>query len=397
MRDHYDYLPPLESSIPVLLGQRVKISFINKEKIGVITGISDHSSVPTHKLKAAIEIIDETPLLSAEALAFLQWTSSYYQCPLSEILSLALPVKLRQGQSVSRDALPFVSIEQNIFSPHTLNKEQHHAVCAIIEALDTFKPFLLYGITGSGKTEVYLQSIAQVLKQQKQVLVLVPEIGLTPQLLKRFQSRFDTPVYAYHSGLTDKQRYQTWLAAHHGKTSIVIGTRSAVFLSFSALGLIVIDEEHDASLKQQEYPYYSARDLAIVRAQRHKIPIVLGSATPSLESLYNAQQGKYQLFQLTERAGEAQLPKINVVDLKTQVLKKQQKKQGLTPHLLDRIKHHLSQGNQILLFINPRYYAPVMFCPQCRWTAKCQHCDAHITLHRELIYNAIIVIRNIRY
>lgn len=391
LRDHYDYLPPVDELIcpqtnTDYIGKRITVPFRKSEKIGIITGISHHSHVAEHKLKSATTIIDETPLLSADTLIFLKWASSYYQCPLSELLAIALPAKLRQGAAYpSETQLASTLVKkklEEVLQPHSLNAEQQIAVTAIIQALNTFTPFLLHGITGSGKTEVYLQSIQRALQENKQILVLVPEIGLTPQLLQRFQQRFNIPIFTYHSGLSDKERYHTWLAANNTQASIIIGTRSAIFLPLPQLGLIVIDEEHDPSFKQHDYPYYSARDLAIVRAQRIKCPIVLGSATPSLESLYNAQQGKYQLLQLTERAGNAKPPEIFIVDLKTQDLNKQKKKQGLTPHLLSKIKEHLDNGNQVLLFINRRGYAPVMFCAQCRWTAKCKHCDAHLTVHQ---------------
>lgn len=389
LRDHYDYLPPLNTpdnlDTTKYLGKRISVPFRKKGKIGIITGVSAHSSVARHKLKSAVAILDETALLSAEHLEFLQWASRYYQTPFSEILAIALPAKLRAGSAIPSDEaylskkIRSKNKSHNNNTPLLLNPQQHTAVTSITAARHQFTVFLLHGITGSGKTEVYLQSVARTLEDNKQVLILVPEIGLTPQLLQHFQARFSVPIFCYHSGLTDKERYHTWLAAHQGYARIIIGTRSAVFLPFSHLGMLIVDEEHDPSFKQHEYPYYSARDLAIVRAQRQQIPIVLGSATPSLETLNNAQQNKYTLLHLTERAGDAQPPTIEVIDLKTQPKKE---KHGFTPTLLHKIQHHLNQGNQVLLFINRRGYAPVLFCPQCRWTAKCTHCDAHITLHQ---------------
>ncbi|MCG8672149.1 MAG: primosomal protein N' [Pseudomonadales bacterium] len=262
----------------------------------------------------------------------------------------------------------------------TLNEEQSSAVDAF-KAQKEFDVFLLNGVTGSGKTEVYLQAIRPVLESGKQVLILVPEIGLTPQTLNRFKQRFLAPIAALHSNLTDKERLETWRQARHGAVSMVMGTRSALFTPMKNLGLIIIDEEHDASYKQQEGFRYSARDLAIFRAKQHNIPIILGSATPSLESLHNSQQKRYHMVRLWHRAGNAKPPKVRLIDLKHAPLK-----DGLTDELTKAISSNLNQGEQVLLFLNRRGYSPVLMCHDCGWTAQCRRCDARMTYHRSPVH-----------
>ncbi|PIE41471.1 MAG: primosomal protein N' [Gammaproteobacteria bacterium] len=258
----------------------------------------------------------------------------------------------------------------------TLNKEQASAVEAINTA-SGFQPFLLNGVTGSGKTEVYLQAIAPVLAQGKQVLVLVPEIGLTPQTLNRFRQRFLAPIAALHSNLTDKERLDTWRQAREGAIAIVMGTRSALFTPMHNLGLIIIDEEHDASYKQQEGFRYSARDLAIFRARQNNVPIVLGSATPSLESLHNCYQQRYTMLRMWRRAGNAQPPAVSLIDLKHATTT-----DGLTKELQTALRTTLKDGNQGLIFLNRRGFAPVLMCHDCGWSAQCKRCDARMTYHR---------------
>lgn len=262
---------------------------------------------------------------------------------------------------------------------HALNAEQKNAVDAIHQANNTFKVFLLEGVTGSGKTEVYLQVIAAVLAEQKQALVLVPEIGLTPQTIQRFQARFTVPVVALHSGLNESERLQAWMMAKEGIAKIIIGTRSAVFVPLLNPGIIIIDEEHDLSFKQQDGVRYHARDLAIVRAQFEKISIVLGSATPSLESYYKAKSGRFQSLILSQRAGTAQKPTWTLFDLRQKKLI-----DGFSPALTQKIKDHLTKDpeSQVLIFLNRRGYAPTLMCHHCAWTADCHHCHARMTLHQ---------------
>lgn len=260
-----------------------------------------------------------------------------------------------------------------------LNPEQAIAVTAITEQLHHYQCFLLQGVTGSGKTEVYLQVIAKVLGEGKQVLVLVPEIGLTPQLLSRFTARFKEPIAVIHSNLNESERQIAWQLAKESKVKMVIGTRTAIFTPMPDLGLIVIDEEHDASLKQMEGVRYSARDTALMRAHQADIPIILGSATPSLESVHNAKQNKYQLLRLTHKALTTVPLHYQLVDLRSQILQ-----HGLATATLNAIKEHLEKQNQVLVFINRRGFAPVLLCHQCGWMVDCRACDSHLTLHRQI-------------
>lgn len=258
-----------------------------------------------------------------------------------------------------------------------LNKQQALVMGALVFQ-QGFNAWLLDGVTGSGKTEIYLQYIEEILKNGRQVLVLVPEIGLTPQTVQRFKHRFNVEIDVLHSNLTENQRLSVWTRAKNGQSAVVIGTRSALFTQFSDLGLIIIDEEHDLSFKQQDGWRYHARDLAVVLAQKLDIPILLGSATPSLESLNNVQNGKYRALSLTQRAENSTALRQFVIDLKQHRLHN-----GLSSALLARMETHLSQGNQVLLFLNRRGFAPVLLCHECGWIAQCRHCDKPYTYHQQ--------------
>ena len=256
-----------------------------------------------------------------------------------------------------------------------LNQEQQAAVDAL-GACTGFTALLLDGVTGSGKTEVYLHAIADCLARGKQALVLVPEIGLTPQTLARFRARLGVPVHALHSGLNDGERARVWAAAWRGEAQVIVGTRSAVFTPLPDVGLIVIDEEHDGSYKQQEGIRYHARDFALVRAKALGVPVLLGSATPSLESLHNARNGRYLHLRLKQRAGDAQPPHVRVLDVRKRPLQS-----GLSPELLGAIRGALDAGGQVLVFKNRRGYAPVLLCHDCGWSAQCKRCDTAMTVH----------------
>ncbi len=258
-----------------------------------------------------------------------------------------------------------------------LHPEQRRAVDAISDALGRFQAFLLDGVTGSGKTEVYLHAIEAAVRQGLQALVLVPEIGLTPQLLDRFSARLPGRLIALHSGLSDGERMNAWLDALSGEADVIVGTRSALFAPLPRPGLIIIDEEHDLSLKQQDGFRYSARDLALVRARNLGVPIVLGSATPSVESLANAEAGRHVHLTLTERAGGARPPRFRLVDVRGQTLEA-----GLSHALLSELARHLELGGQSLLFLNRRGYSPVLLCHECGWLAECPRCDARLTWHQ---------------
>jgi len=275
-------------------------------------------------------------------------------------------------------------LREGQFAPspnHTLNSEQQTAVEAVLESQqeqNQFTAFLLEGVTGSGKTEVYLGMIQSVLEQGKQVLVLVPEIGLTPQMVKRFEAFLQTKVAALHSGLNDSERHCAWHLIQSGQIQVLLGTRSAVFTPFKNLGLCIIDEEHDLSYKQQEGFRYSARDLIVQRAHMEQIPVVLGSATPSLESIHNMETGRYQHLVLNQRAGAAKPPSLKLVDIRGEKIQ-----EGVSTPLKTAMKRHLEAGGQVLLFLNRRGFAPVLMCHECGWQAACPSCDANMTFHRK--------------
>jgi primosomal protein N' (replication factor Y) len=428
----------------LVAGLRVLVPFGQQKLVGVLLGISKSSALPHHQLKPAERILDREPCLPGPLLSLCQWAAGYYQHPVGEALATALPNLLRQDEAAAfptetvwelstegkglpegalkrapkqaallaalqqRAILSRADIRQLEIAPDTvrqleakglinarestilpdatggklygeapldLNEEQHIALEQI--RYQGFNTYLLEGATGSGKTEVYLQAIARVLEQGKSALVLVPEIGLTPQLVGRFQQRFRVPIAALHSGLNDRERLQGWLEARHGYARILIGTRSAVFTPIPRLGIIVIDEEHDLSFKQQDGFRYSARDLAVVRAQRAGVPLILGSATPSLESLYNSTHNRYLHLRLTQRAGVARPPEVELVDLRGQRLD-----EGFSPTLLQHIETELEKGNQALVFINRRGFAPVLICHDCGWIADCKNCSAKMTVHQ---------------
>lgn len=263
-------------------------------------------------------------------------------------------------------------------TPFQLNDEQIFAITQIEKQLNQFMVILLDGVTGSGKTEVYLNAIQSVITKGQQALVLVPEIGLTPQTINRFKQRFNVPMVILHSSMGEKARLAAWLQCKNGEIAIVIGTRSSLFTPFKHLGIIIIDEEHDSSYKQQEGWRYHARDLAIVRAKIANIPIILGSATPSLETLNNAKSDRYQHLQLTSRAGDAQLAKQTILDIKGLVLAA-----GLSQPLITQIKKHLANNNQVMLFLNRRGFAPLLICHDCGWIAECPRCDRPYTYHQQ--------------
>ncbi|MEL0083549.1 MAG: primosomal protein N' [Gammaproteobacteria bacterium] len=437
LRTLFDY----RASQPVAIGCRVEVPFGRGKKIGVVTAVEQHSDLPAEKLKSPLGVIDEQPIVPAELATLLDWSSRYYHHPVGEVWFSALPTRLRQGQPAlpqpeerwrltqqgkehppaqraskqlavwnqlksgpkTADLLDqqltgwrpavrqlidkslaelehhFDSWSGNGNDPGlTANTEQQQAIDSVSGSLGKFQVFLLDGVTGSGKTEVYLQLVKKVLDSDKQALVLVPEIGLTTQTVSRFRDRFAVPIVLLHSGLTDLQRHNGWLLAASGEARIVIGTRSALFTPLANPGLIIIDEEHDDSYKQQEGFRYSARDLAAVRAKNIGIPLVLGSATPVLESLHSAISGRYQHLKLPQRAGNRTMPAVEVVDAR------QQRTRGLiSASLRAEIRQHLQLGQQVLLFLNRRGYAPVLLCDSCGAIPECSRCETPFTFHQQ--------------
>lgn len=427
-------------------GMRLRVPFGRREIIGVLIELDDHSDVPADKLKPALQLLDPHTPLPAAMLKLCLWASQYYQHSLGDTFGWALPILLRQGEpaevrqekfwsavdgarvddprlqraprqrealqtlaqhphgvahqllsslQLNRDSLELLQdkgLVQLEVRRHSalkrpgdwlaqaelpLNAEQASACNAIRSGLGNFNAFLLAGVTGSGKTEVYLQLIRQALEAGKQVLVLIPEINLGPQTLERFTRRFNARIVLLHSAINDRERLDAWLAARDGEADIIIGTRSALFTPMKNPGLIIIDEEHDGSYKQQEGLRYHARDLALVRARQEDIPIVLGSATPSLESLQNAYSGRYALLRLTQRAGGAQPPRLLRLDIKSRPLDS-----GISAPLQQAIAQTLQAGQQVLVFLNRRGFAPTLLCHDCGWISQCKHCDARMTLHQ---------------
>jgi primosomal protein N' (replication factor Y) len=380
---------PSVSSMPQV-GQLAVVPFGRREVVGVIVGIGEHSDLPQNKLKDVLAVRVQLAPLSAAWLALCRFAADYYQRPLGEVAIPGLPKNLRALKAISLDrALKKLAKEESAHDATpadmpVLNAAQQQAADAIAAA-EGFAPTLLYGVTGSGKTEVYLQAAVRILAQTlhtenpAQILILVPEINLTPQLENNVRARFPGVMVAtLHSGLAEGERMTHWLAAHLGRARIVLGTRLAILASLPHLKLIIIDEEHDPSYKQQEGLRYSARDLAVWRARQLAIPIVLGSATPSLETWHHAQSGRYRKLELRERAiQDAVLPTVRLIDME-----RDKPAEGITSILTAALKLRLERGEQSLLFLNRRGYAPVINCDACGWVSNCTRCTAFMVLHK---------------
>ncbi|MEA5097571.1 MAG: primosomal protein N' [Burkholderiaceae bacterium] len=380
----YRWLGEKDAALPVP-GQLALVPLGKREVIGLIVAVSEQTDVPEDKLRDVIAVRGQIPPLSEHWLALCRFAAGYYQRPLGEVALPCLPKKLREPKPLALERALKKLAQQTAAAPSAtpvapaLNLAQQQAVEAIAGA-HGFEALLLHGITGSGKTEVYLQAAAKILDRapEAQILMLVPEINLTPQLEAGIRERFpDAPVATLHSGLAETERLRHWLAAHLGQARIVLGTRLAILASLPKLKLIVVDEEHDPSYKQQEGLRYSARDLAVWRANQLGIPVVLGSATPSLESWQHAHTGRYRKLELTERAvQDAVLPSVRLLDSgRNQLI------DGMTAALIAAIKQRLERGEQSLLFLNRRGYAPVLACDACGWVSDCPRCSAFMVLH----------------
>lgn len=428
-----------------LPGMRVLVPFGRGRRVGMIVALAGGTDQDPSRLKAVDALLDEAPLLGPSDLAFILWAGDYYRQPPGEALFSALPARLRRpapplgdGDSgwrltpaghagiatltrapkqaavahallASGNGLAARELARRLgnctaalralaergfvepcriaatleageavprASDPVLDPHQQRAVAAVQEAFGGFRAFLLDGVTGSGKTEVYIQLLKALLADGRQALVLVPEIGLTPQLQRRFAERLPFPLVALHSALGAAERERAWRRAAFGEAALVLGTRSAIFVPLPRLGLILVDEEHDLSFKQQDGFRYSARDLAVRRAQQAGCPVVLGTATPSLETIHNAAAGRYTRLALPERAGGAAVPELVTLDIRAQPLRA-----GLSPVLIRLVSEQLAAGNQVLLFLNRRGFAPVLTCHRCGWVGACPRCDARLTLH----------------
>lgn len=443
LRRGFDYLG--QPGIDYPLGSRVSVEFSGRELRGIVVEVKNHSDFDINKLKPIKILHDPQGLIPTELNQLIQFCSRYYQSAIGEAYSTALPNLLRQGhpaelggetfwqlsqagkglpegalskarkqaellallqsqKQVNRQQLLQADIKRSVVkaledkelietieliaqAPDVLDPSLKQASLPLnqeqSEALDQlryqeFRAFLLEGVTGSGKTEVYLQAIEHCLKLNRQALVLIPEIGLTPQTLSRFENRFNTEVVALHSGLNDRERLSGWLKARDGHAGIILGTRSAIFTPLLRPGIIIVDEEHDLSFKQQDGMRYSARDLAVARGKKLSIPIILGTATPTLESLHNAMHGRYEHLRLTQRAGNAKPPKLLLQDICKLPLH-----EGMSHASLTAIEEEVAKGNQALVFINRRGYAPTLICHSCGWVAHCPNCSSRMTLHRK--------------
>ena len=444
--EKFSYLPPKNSKYPIKQGSRVLIPFGNRTLVGVIWGKRLQGSTDKRKYKRIKEVLDAIPLLSSNAMNLAEWSSRYYHYPLGEIITYFFPPSLRKGNEASfrqskyieitskgefinedllsnapvqrklitilkekkeislksltafeigpsavsgledkgyirrfsRELSPYKKLESKQQSkPHKLNEQQSLAVAAINKGQNKNATFLIDGITGSGKTEVYLQAVQEIVAQGKQALILIPEIGLAPQAEERFRDYFGDRVMSFHSAKNDREKVDAWLGASKGLIDVIIGTRSSVFLPMKDLGIIVVDEEHDLSFKQMDKFRYSARDMALYRAKLEKVPVVLASATPSLETLKNVDEGKYELLKLSQRATGAKLPSFSAIDLRGKVLH-----EGVSSDLIEATESELTQGNQVLIFLNRRGFASSLICKTCGWISNCDRCDALMTVHK---------------
>ncbi|WP_404341290.1 primosomal protein N' [Pseudoalteromonas mariniglutinosa] len=440
----FDYKVNEQLTTVLQPGMRVMVPFGSQKKVAVVLAIKTSTHIASDKIKPISAIIDNAPILNTQHLALLKFASRYYCYPLGETIHIALPAALRQGQCPDKTSISMLALTEKgaklpslkaktqlnllkqlaqsgkssltelkalgfnkktidslvskellsqtiehdnqwqnkpptIAAKPTLNKEQAVA-CSAINQATGFTSFLLEGVTGSGKTEVYLQCLETVLKRGHQALVLVPEIGLTPQTVNRFRRRFpDTPIMLWHSALTDNERLQTWRFCEKGSCAIVIGTRSSIFLPFLELGMIIVDEEHDSSFKQQDTLRYHARDLAAYRAYQQQIPLILGSATPALETLHRAITDKYKLLTLTERAQTSTDNQFKLLDMKGQP-----EQAGIAQASLAYMRQHLARGKQVMVFLNRRGFSPTLICHECGWLSECTRCSTSATFHKAI-------------
>ena len=371
LHNTFDYLCDQKVST----GARVKVPFGHKKVIAIV--LSHKKKSDFDKLRSVEEILDQEALLSKEILDFLFWSAKYYHHPVGEVLASALPKNLRQGKSA---VIKKISAHKNTISPSKFDAttEQNKAIKSVLKSANNFHGFLLQGVTGSGKTEVYLSITETLLKKRRQVLVLVPEIGLTPQMIARFEEMVEAKVVAVHSQLNETQKLDAYLMAKTGEAGVVLGTRSAIFTPMPNLGLVIVDEEHDGSFKQQSSFRYSARDLSFIRAKLANIPLILGTATPSLETLKNVVDKKLTQLVLSSRPGQAIMPDVNLIDMRNQTA------EALSVPLVAKMKHHLEDNKQVMLFINRRGYAPVFYCTDCDWKAECDRCDSALIYHSHI-------------
>jgi primosomal protein N' (replication factor Y) len=384
----FDYSVPEALRGHIGPGSRVVVDFRGKTISAVVVQLADTPEVPVEKVKPVISADEAALALDDSSLALARWISDYYCAPLGMVLKCMVPAQVRKGKkkrasAAKKDAdAPLDTYLPPV--PHVLNDAQKQALEQICGTLSKgeFATYLLHGVTGSGKTEVYLRAIDHAKKLGRQSIVIVPEIALTPQMIEMFRARFDD-VALYHSQLTPAQRRDFWMGMKQGRTSIVIGARSAVFAPFAKPGLIIVDEEHEHTYKQGETPLYNARDVAVMRGKISNACVVLGSATPSLESYRNAKKGKYALLSLPSRVDSKELPEVRVVDMRQELRKTGGKNPIFSSALLDAVTARLAAGEQAILFLNRRGYSTFIYCKECGWAARCGNCSITLTYHRE--------------
>jgi primosomal protein N' (replication factor Y) len=361
-------------------GDLVRVPLGRRQVIGMVESLGVQPPLYIKEVRELIELFPPEYRISPPLLELFCRAIEHYLAIPGEALKTFFPTSLFKGKSRGeqarhRDLVQHFTEDLSL----QLNPQQQQAIESVLSSLGKFQPFLLHGVTGSGKTEVYLRLCQEVIKKEQGCLVLIPEIALTPQTVGRFAARFGQVVTSYHSGMTDGQRLKTWWEIQSGEKKIVVGTRSSIFLPVQNLGLIVVDEEHDSSYKQEERFRYHGRDLAVLRAKIEGVPIVLGTATPSIESLHNVQQEKYRLVSLSQRATASELPQINLVDLK---IHPPHPETFLSEPLLDRLQACLKKGEQALLFLNRRGYAAFLLCEDCGEVPSCPNCSLSLTYHR---------------
>ena len=381
----FHYSIPENMRGEVSLGKRVGIDFRNREEIGYVVGLP--RSCDVSNVKPIKRVIDQEPIVTDHMLELCSWIRSTYLCSFGQAIAAAIPSVLKKGkvsvrprtQTTDEEANPVPSL------PLSLTGEQKEALKNVLSKIETedHKVFLLHGITASGKTEVYLQAIERVLRKGKTSIVLVPEIALTPQTVERFASRFGDKVAVVHSALVGSMRYKEWKRIKDGIAKIVVGARSAIFSPVKNLGLVIIDEEHETSYKQEDAPRYHARDAAIMRAKLSNCPVILGSATPSLESYYFATKKRYELVRLTKRINDKDLPKVKIVDMRME-LATRRRIVIFSKILVDSIQRALDKGQQVMIFLNRRGFSTYVNCKKCGLVLKCKRCDSVLVYHYDI-------------
>lgn len=380
--EQYDYLAPFGTNV----GDVVEVTFGKKKVLGVVSGIRSSSSVSTEKLKSIERVLGER-VFSLNMLKFILWVSDYTVTPVGLVLKMSLSVpdafkKIRERKDIPAIRFSNPELQKKI----ELSLKQQEAARILSEKINKgFSVSLLEGLTGSGKTEVYFEAVKEAIKRGHQVLVMVPEIMLTTQWIERFKDRFGCFPGLWHSDLSARRRRETWKGVLKGEVKVVVGARSSLFLPFSDLSLIVIDEEHDQSYKQEEGVIYQARDMAIVRAKIEGFPVILSSATPSLESVMNVRSGRYERVFLPERYKGAKMPSIKIIDMRKNSSEKiSGERSWLSRDLSIGIKETISRGDQVLLFLNRRGYAPLKLCSFCGYRIQCPHCSAWLVEHKQV-------------